>query len=1012
MRCIWSIGLVVGMMRGLSAWAAQDFPEHAPKTSDVGITQQSLSDKTDTPSFSVFISSPGYLCAPAQIAPLTVRVHFYSGFSNPVTLSVSGLPEGYTSAFSVNPVESEGDSILTLTGPDLAAGKYTIMVTGEAADAPLRTTDVTIRVVDYVAPPMEPELPADGEYYAGYPEIVFSWPYVTNAQRYHIQISEHSDFSTLFHDSVEPSSSVEIPGFSPDTTYYWHIAYGNVCGEGAFSPTFSFSTHLPYGQGSSSCEEAPPIYNSDIVSGNNEITHGPSWYIYQPLENNVVSFTITTESNLSVSIQEGCGDDAAPLDVSCCCDDSYIEGDEEICDMTATASAYVQAGHTYYVAVGDSCRGWNDRNYTLSVDNLYCTQSVPGGVLYISSDVQGTQDYAREALNNLGISNVTQAFSPEELACWLANSVWDLVIIETFNMVFPELTWTLLETYCDAGGKLIFFHHRPYSDADQGILDRAGVDISQFFNTDTHVYPWDNPQIFTTPNGVPSLTLCSLDTFIYSNSLTVISATPMAGYTQEITENEAAITINADNKIIVNGFCSRQACKDGDKDGKTDVVELYENEIAALGVAPPTFVMAGNPLYQEHCVTDTLKDISIQVSPTLEYVEPVMLSIEGLPTGSTALFSVNPVVPPGTSILSLDLPEDAVGTHNLVITGTGSNTTPKTLSLQLWLQATGSAVTPTLYSPDNGEEYAGYPNVQLSWGEIFDAFRYRVQVSDQNDFSTLLYNTWVTSASYTAEGLTPGSTYYWRVRSVNRCGESPFSAPKSFMTQLPPGQGHEYCEYAPSVTGDATLKGYFIYDICCGYYDISYPSPVWFKYTSSCCGPVTLSLGYGYDRDRVITVFDSCSGNILGSSETGVTVETNPSTDYLIQLSMNEACCAEAMCFVCEYILHITPDLCEGENTCPGEHHSADQDGNGQINVSELLRVIQLFNSDGYQCDASGEDGYAPDSGDTSCSPHSSDYNPQDWMISLTELLRLVQFYNSTSFYPCEGAEDGYCPGV
>jgi hypothetical protein len=44
----------------------------------------------------------------------------------------------------------------------------------------------------------------------------------------------------------------------------------------------------------------------------------------------------------------------------------------------------------------------------------------------------------------------------------------------------------------------------------------------------------------------------------------------------------------------------------------------------------------------------------------------------------------------------------------------------------------------------------------------------------------------------------------------------------------------------------------------------------------------------------------------------------------------------------------------------------------------------------------------------------SSDYNPQDWAIDLSELLRLIQFFNSGGYYACpdDGTEDGYCLGT
>jgi hypothetical protein len=107
----------------------------------------------------------------------------------------------------------------------------------------------------------------------------------------------------------------------------------------------------------------------------------------------------------------------------------------------------------------------------------------------------------------------------------------------------------------------------------------------------------------------------------------------------------------------------------------------------------------------------------------------------------------------------------------------------------------------------------------------------------------------------------------------------------------------------------------------------------------------------------------------------------------------------------------------EGEGTAPGPH-TADQNGDGVIDLTELLRVIQFFNIRGFHCVTppdTSEDGFLPGAGgDQSCSPHDSDYLPRDWQISLTELLRLIQFFNIRAYHPCpgEGTEDGFCPGL
>jgi hypothetical protein len=99
--------------------------------------------------------------------------------------------------------------------------------------------------------------------------------------------------------------------------------------------------------------------------------------------------------------------------------------------------------------------------------------------------------------------------------------------------------------------------------------------------------------------------------------------------------------------------------------------------------------------------------------------------------------------------------------------------------------------------------------------------------------------------------------------------------------------------------------------------------------------------------------------------------------------------------------------------------HRGDSNNNGLIELSELLRVIQFFNTGGFHCASNPgatEDGFVPGDGDQNCTAHSSDYHPAgpDWQIDLTELLRLIQFFNSGGFYHCPGAgtEDGFCPGA
>ena len=93
--------------------------------------------------------------------------------------------------------------------------------------------------------------------------------------------------------------------------------------------------------------------------------------------------------------------------------------------------------------------------------------------------------------------------------------------------------------------------------------------------------------------------------------------------------------------------------------------------------------------------------------------------------------------------------------------------------------------------------------------------------------------------------------------------------------------------------------------------------------------------------------------------------------------------------------------------------HNADSNRDWSVSLSEVLRIIQFYNTGVLHCALGTEDGFAPGPGDQTCSPHDSDYNPVDWDVDLGELLRIIQFYNFVggSYHPDGSGEDGYTAG-
>lgn len=97
--------------------------------------------------------------------------------------------------------------------------------------------------------------------------------------------------------------------------------------------------------------------------------------------------------------------------------------------------------------------------------------------------------------------------------------------------------------------------------------------------------------------------------------------------------------------------------------------------------------------------------------------------------------------------------------------------------------------------------------------------------------------------------------------------------------------------------------------------------------------------------------------------------------------------------------------------------HAGDLNDDFTLDTSEILRMIQLYNLGEFHCDAAGEDGFSPGAGgDKTCTPHEADYAPQDWDLDLSEMLRAIQIYNSGGYHLCGTGEtvgeDGVCLGA
>lgn len=124
---------------------------------------------------------------------------------------------------------------------------------------------------------------------------------------------------------------------------------------------------------------------------------------------------------------------------------------------------------------------------------------------------------------------------------------------------------------------------------------------------------------------------------------------------------------------------------------------------------------------------------------------------------------------------------------------------------------------PTLISPTNNSTGIS-TSPTLSWSASSGATSYRLQVSLNSSFSSfVLDQSNISATSFTLNGLTNNTTYYWRVNASNSAGTSQWSSVWSFTTISQPCPGTRYsgtlsgtgaAQFQPSSSGyNTTVSG-------------------------------------------------------------------------------------------------------------------------------------------------------------------------------------------------------------
>ncbi|MEQ8477968.1 reprolysin-like metallopeptidase [Fulvivirga sp.] len=179
------------------------------------------------------------ICSPTS-NNTSIEVGSILGYSQEVTLSVSGLEDGLTADFSTNPVVPGNSTTLTISDPSQTAnGQYQLTITANDGTN-MRIEYLSIVVFDGVLENIEVLNPISNQQDVGLSPLLI-WNELNN-NTYQLDIALDNGFSNI----IESKTNISEGNFQPQllknsTTYFWRVKGTNSCESTDFT-TSNFTT--------------------------------------------------------------------------------------------------------------------------------------------------------------------------------------------------------------------------------------------------------------------------------------------------------------------------------------------------------------------------------------------------------------------------------------------------------------------------------------------------------------------------------------------------------------------------------------------------------------------------------------------------------------------------------------------------------------------------------------------------------------------------------------------------
>ncbi len=245
------------------------------------------------------------------------------------------------------------------------------------------------------------------------------------------------------------------------------------------------------------------------------------------------------------------------------------------------------------------------------------------------------------------------------------------------------------------------------------------------------------------------------------------------------------------------------------------MVKAHDNIFFAVNADPFTItatemVLRFGALEYRVCQPDDLL-LPFMYETYLGFSEEATFSVTGLPPDFSISLSETVVSTNTSVVLTIGNTIGAEpGFYPFQVRATAGSTIQE-VPLGLYVQD-GVFSEVVLLSPSNNQGDV-LASSQLEWEQTPSAESYGLEISEAADFSAIIDSITTIFNSYSLSALQPDTTYYWRVRAINECGQGNFGAPFSFTTKAVSCSGMEAqgLPLAISTVGTPTITSKIVF---------------------------------------------------------------------------------------------------------------------------------------------------------------------------------------------------------